>query len=220
MAHGNSAVNPVLYGLTNENFRNGYRTVLGLRGASANEVARRHTLSAANSRSNRRAAGEQSSAAGKSFAVDVRRKCTAVNHLPAIEEAWLKSLLLELYPFPFPPAIIRFAFLQWKPLTLTLQGSHCTQLSHERLIIVGCGRIPQFRVGPIHTKYRLRHERQQQTVSFSLPEIRMQLTHQQLLYIRQAKQSSGPSSLRLFKNALFSSRQRSITVVTTIMMHA
>ncbi|OWA51756.1 putative G-protein coupled receptor moody [Hypsibius exemplaris] len=30
MAHGNSAVNPILYGLTNERFRDGYRTILGL----------------------------------------------------------------------------------------------------------------------------------------------------------------------------------------------
>ncbi|OWA50266.1 putative Melatonin receptor type 1A [Hypsibius exemplaris] len=29
-AHGNSALNPILYGLTNENFRQGYRTVIGL----------------------------------------------------------------------------------------------------------------------------------------------------------------------------------------------
>ncbi|OWA51758.1 putative Melatonin receptor type 1A [Hypsibius exemplaris] len=30
MAHGNSAVNPILYGVTNEKFREGYRTILGL----------------------------------------------------------------------------------------------------------------------------------------------------------------------------------------------
>ncbi|OWA51757.1 putative Melatonin receptor type 1A [Hypsibius exemplaris] len=30
MAHGNSAVNPILYGMTNEKFREGYRTILGL----------------------------------------------------------------------------------------------------------------------------------------------------------------------------------------------
>ncbi|XP_055342808.1 melatonin receptor type 1B-B-like [Paramacrobiotus metropolitanus] len=30
MAHGNSAVNPILYGMTNEKFRDGYRNVLGL----------------------------------------------------------------------------------------------------------------------------------------------------------------------------------------------
>lgn len=29
LAHGNSAVNPVLYGFGNENFRQGYRAVLG-----------------------------------------------------------------------------------------------------------------------------------------------------------------------------------------------
>ena len=29
MAHGNSAVNPILYGMSNERFREGYRSVLG-----------------------------------------------------------------------------------------------------------------------------------------------------------------------------------------------
>ena len=31
MAHGNSAVNPILYGLTNKKFRDGYRKVLGMK---------------------------------------------------------------------------------------------------------------------------------------------------------------------------------------------
>ena len=33
MAHGNSAVNPILYGATNKKFRDGYRYVLGQRQA-------------------------------------------------------------------------------------------------------------------------------------------------------------------------------------------
>ncbi|XP_055350380.1 melatonin receptor type 1B-B-like [Paramacrobiotus metropolitanus] len=83
MAHGNSAVNPILYGMTNEKFRDGYRNVLGLgkknvapategmaRGTaivSGNFTVNSHTTSSQHDHKTRR---QPSSTAGDSAALD------------------------------------------------------------------------------------------------------------------------------------------------------
>ncbi|GAU92524.1 hypothetical protein RvY_04595 [Ramazzottius varieornatus] len=85
MAHGNSAVNPILYGLTNENFRNGYRMVLGMRGNSVNDAKGRTV-----SRSDKRTPADHGSMPLPST-TNPRRPSRAANPTPAIDETQLSS---------------------------------------------------------------------------------------------------------------------------------